>query len=253
MGTLTQKTTLNRRSRPPERSRPLIVATTSFRASLRLPTLVLLTLVLFALGCSNGTATTLTQDPTAAPSATPVLVPTSTPGPTPTPTATEVPLPIPTPTRSAVLLDTAFTNYSKVTTVGIAPLFFGMKPPEAGNRVQTEWVGEPNPLSNCYLITPARGPNGVTFWVVDGYIERVDIAHTELRTPSGYGLGNTIEELQTQLGDRLEVQTQGSTSIATFTPQDEQDRDFRIVFTAVDGIVTTFSSGRVGIIDRPIC
>ena len=59
------------------------------------------------------------------PSSTAVVIPTSTPLPTATPLPTSTPIPLEAPTPSAILLGSAFTNDSKVTTVGIDEVFFG--------------------------------------------------------------------------------------------------------------------------------
>lgn len=182
-----------------------------------------------------------------------VVIPTSTPLPTVTPPPTLTPVPLEAPTPSTVLLTTAFTNSSKVTTVGIDEVFFGMTPEEAAEAASTTWVGEPADDSTCYLVTPATGPEGVTLWVVDGRIERVDIEHPDIRTPSALGLGNTEDELQSQLGDRVAFETRGDGGTnATFTPADPGDREFRIVFELVDDKVVRYRSGRVSVIDRAV-
>ena len=93
-------------------------------------------------------------DPTAAP----VVVPTSTPLSSPTPLPTSTPVPLEAPTPSAVLLATAFTNASKVTTVGIDEVFFGMTAEEAAEAASTEWVGDGSASTTCYLVTPATAP-----------------------------------------------------------------------------------------------
>lgn len=191
---------------------------------------------------------TATREPT--PTPIPVVVPTSTPLPTPTALPTSTPIPLPTPTPGAVLLTTAFTNHSKITTSGIGSIQWGLTPEEAAERQNTTWVGEPTG-GICYPITPENGPDGVTLWVVYGFVERVDVSHPEIRTRSGYGIGNTGEELRGQLGDRLEIiEHQDGTATATFTPSDPVDREFRIVFELdADGVVTSLRSGRALFID----
>lgn len=185
------------------------------------------------------------------PSSTSVVIPTSTPLPTATPLPTSTPTPLDSPTPSAILLGSAFTNDSKVTTVGIDEVFFGMTPQEAGEAASTEWLGAGSSTTTCYKVAPAAGPNGVELWIVDGFVERVDIQHPDLRTPSKLGVGNTLEELQSQLGERLTHETDDDDQvIATFTPTDAGDRDFRLIFELVDNKVVNYSTGRVGIIER---
>ena len=196
------------------------------------------------------TQTQATQTAEAEPTAA-VAVPTSTPLPTATPLPTSTAVPLTAPTPSTVLLTTAFTNSSKVTTVGIDEVFFGMTPEAAAEAASTEWVELPTSSGTCYRVTPASGPEGVTLWVVDGHLERLDIEHPDLRTPSQLGLGNTAAELQGQLGDRLTIEPNGGGGqTATFAPTDPGDRDFRIVFELEDDQVVRYSSGRIGVIDR---
>jgi len=180
-----------------------------------------------------------------------VVIPTATPLPTPPPPPTSTPVPLVAPTPSAILLNSAFTNSSRVTTVGIGELFFGTTPERASEIVETDWIGERSSTSNCYRIQPTRGPQGVEFWVVDGFIERVDISHPDLRTPSQLGVGISLDDLQNQLGDRLvpEVDDAGN-GRATFTPADEDDANFQIIFELEDDKVVRYRSGRIGIIQR---
>ena len=193
-----------------------------------------------------------TAEPTVPePTNTPVVIPTTTPPPSPTPLPTATALPLEAPTPSAVLLSTAFTNSSRVTTVGIDEVFFGMTPDEAAAAATTTWIELPSTSGNCFRVTPADGPEGVQLWIVDGFVERVDIAHPDLRTPSQLGLGNTAAELQGQLRDRLTIETAGEgAQVATFTPTDVGDRDFRLIFELEDDKVVRYRSGRVGIVER---
>ncbi len=192
-----------------------------------------------------------TATETPQPTATEVAIETSTPLPTATPLPTSTPEPLEAPTPSTILLTTAFTNSSQVTTVGIDEVFFGMTPDEAAEAASTEWVELPSGNGQCYRVTPANGPDRLTLWVVDGFMERLDIEHPDIRTRSKLGVGNTLAELRSQLGDRLTVETSGGGGqTATFTPSDEGDADFRIVFELEDDTVVRFRSGRVGIVDR---
>jgi hypothetical protein len=180
-----------------------------------------------------------------------VVIPTSTPLPTATPLPTSTPVPLTAPTPSAILLGSAFTNDSKVTTVGIDEVFFGMSADEAAEAASTEWLGEASSTSTCYKVAPSSGPNGVELWIVDGFVERIDIAHPDIRTPSKLGVGNTLGELQSQLGERLTDETsEDGTVVATFTPSDPGDRDFRLIFELTDDSVVRYRSGRIGIVDR---
>lgn len=169
------------------------------------------------------------------------------------------PIPLQTPTPSAILLTTAFTNASKVTTVGIDEVFFGMLAEEAAQAASTKWdLIDGSAKGTCYQVTPNTGPDGVVLWVVDGHMERVDVSHPDIRTPSSYGVGTALTDLQNHLGSQLTVETvtseQGTQfQQATFTPTDSGDAHFRIVFDIEDGVVKRYRSGRVGIVERLSC
>jgi hypothetical protein len=188
-----------------------------------------------------------TPDPT--PTDVPIVTSTPLPAATPLPTSTPVPLEAPTP--SSVLLTTAFTNSSQVTTVGIDEVFFGMTPEDAAVAASTEWNELPSGNGQCYRVTPANGPDRLVLWVVDGFIERLDIEHPDIRTRSKLGVGNTVAELRSQLGDRLTVETTGDGGqVAIFTPSDSGDSEFRLIFDLEDDQVVRYRSGRIGIIQR---
>ena len=231
------------------------------RLALVLATLTALALVAVACGGSDGDSAAEDADveaavtPTAAveeePTPTAAALATSTPLPTVTPLPTSTPEPLEAPTPSTVLLTTAFTNSSQVTTVGIDEVFFGMTPEEAAEAASTSWVELPSGNGQCYRVTPSNGPDRIELWVVDGFVERLDIEHPDIRTRSKLGVGNTVAELRSQLGDRLSVEATGDGGqVATFTPSDAGDAEFRLIFELEDDEVVRYRSGRVGIIQR---
>lgn len=177
---------------------------------------------------------------------------TLTPSQTLTP-ATPTPVTVPT-VAAAVLADTAFTNGSKVTTVGLDEVFFGMAPDAAAASASTTWAGMPATAAwpNCFVITPSNGPDGVSFWVFNRTVERVNISHPAIRTRSGYGVGTQLSDLQQALGSQLEVTDFGDGSqTAVFVPSDPTDAGFRLIFEVRDGEVFRFRSGRVGVVELP--
>jgi len=167
--------------------------------------------------------------------------------------ATPTPVVISTPVSAVELADTAFTNSSKVTTVGLDEVFFGMQPDAAADAASTTWTGMPEGTwPDCFAIRPSTGPDGVTFFVVNRTIERVNVSHPSIRTPSGLGVGTQLSELQAALGTNLELEDFGDgTQIARFVPSDPSDAAFRIVFELRDGEVYRYRSGRVGAIEIP--
>ncbi len=152
--------------------------------------------------------------------------------------------------------ETAFDERSRVSTVGIGSVYFGMSPEEAAERVGTTWVGVPDGGADCYVVTPASGPPGVALWIYHGTVERVDVETPLLRTQSGLGVGTHLGELQSLLGSKLVVEEHpylGGWTLATFVPTDPNDAAFRIAFDISGGEVIRFRTGRTEIVSRESC
>jgi ethanolamine utilization protein EutA (predicted chaperonin) len=86
--------------------------------------------------------------------------------------------------------------------------------------------------------------------VDEGTIERVDIVgESPITTLSGAGIGTTDEELVDLFGEQLErVDLGAGREDVIFVPSDENDQEFRVVFTMNDGVVETMRSGRVPLV-----
>ena len=150
----------------------------------------------------------------------------------------------------------AFDERSKVSTVGIGAVYFGMSPEEAAERVGTVWAGIPAGGSDCYVMTPANGPPGVALWVYHGTVERVDVDTPLLRTQSGLGVGTHLGELRSLLGEKLVVEEHPYLAgwiLATFVPTDPNDAAFRIAFDISGGEVIRFRAGRTEIVALEAC
>ena len=148
--------------------------------------------------------------------------------------------------------ETAFDSRSRVTTVGIGDIYFGDWFRDAEAAARTEWVGIPDgTMPECLVVTPVNGPEGVEVWLWRGYVERVDITDSDIRTRSGYGVGTSLDSLQEALGDRLqETANDDGTTTAEFVPADPGDAVFRIVFeVSAEGDVTSYRSGRATLIN----
>ena len=230
-----------------------------------LPAAVLTVMLLATAACADGvttstrattstTAAAASSTTTAAPGGVEVSVNTSTPAPSSTTTE-------PTTTTEAgsgttttyELAEAAFTNRSKVSTVGIDVVSFGDWHQVAAAEARTTWVGlEEGSLPNCVVVTPSNGPEGVELWLLQGYVERVDLTNPDLRTLSGYGIGTELATLMDALGDKLEVEEhEDGSKTATFVPVDESDAVYRIVFEiGFEDTVTSYRSGRATLIDR---
>ncbi len=154
---------------------------------------------------------------------------------------------IPTPTQAPISGDPAFTTASKLSTVGLDEVFFGDLVEDAATKVDTEWVGLPPAGSSpqCYTVQPSGGPAGIVFTVLNGRIERVDIANPDITTRSGAGVGSTQAQLFDLFGERLEETEFETGSDIMFVPADADDRDFRIIWTT-DGLATVkMRAGRI--------
>jgi hypothetical protein len=150
----------------------------------------------------------------------------------------------------------AFGERSKVSTVGIGAVYFGMSLEEAAERVGTTWAGVPIGGADCYVVTPDNGPPGVALWVYHGTVERVDIDTPLLRTQSGLGVGTHLNELRSRLGDKLVVEEHpylAGWTLATFVPTDPNDAAFRIAFDISAGEVIRFHSGRTELVALESC
>ena len=164
--------------------------------------------------------------------------------------------PAPDTDGTTTLAESAFDERSKVSTVGIGSVYFGMSPEESAERVGTVWEGVPAGGADCYVITPANGPPGVALWVYHGTVERVDIDTPLLRTQSGLGVGTHLGELQSRLGEKLTVEDHpylAGWTLATFVPTDPNDAAFRIAFDISGGEVIRFRAGRTEIVALESC
>lgn len=161
-----------------------------------------------------------------------------------------------TTTGTVVVSEAAFDERSKVSTVGIGAVYFGMTPEEAAERVGSVWAGIPAGGADCYVITPTNGPPGVALWVYHGTVERVDIDTPLLRTQSSLGVGTHLGELRSSLGDKLLVEEHPYLAgwiLATFVPTDPNDAAFRIAFDISGGEVIRFRAGRTEIVALEGC
>lgn len=140
------------------------------------------------------------------------------------------------------------TRDSTISTVGLGAVTFGLTVPQAVTASGSAMLAC-EPISECYRVTPASAPPGISFLVHASTIERVDIVDGPVKTLSGYGVGSTDEQLVAAFGDKLERQVVDADTVELiFVPTDVGDADFRVVFTVEGGVVTTYRSGRLPMI-----
>lgn len=138
---------------------------------------------------------------------------------------------------------------SSLSTVGLDKVAFGLTVRAATQAAGTEF--HPcGPVNDCYRVTAADAPSGISFLVHEGTIERIDIVgDSPITTVSGAGIGTTADELDGLFGDRLErVDLAEGVVDAIFVPTSENDAEFRVAFTTVDGVVETLRAGRVPLV-----
>lgn len=136
-------------------------------------------------------------------------------------------------------------EFSTISTVGLDEVDFGMTVIQAEEATNTRMIAC-SPPSECYRVTPADAPDGISFVVTAGTIERVDIVGGPITTRSGVGVGTTQERVMELFGEQIETSVNPDSSVdLIFVPLDEGDDQFRVIFTIRDGVVDTYRSGRV--------
>ncbi len=134
---------------------------------------------------------------------------------------------------------------SSVTTVGLDEVTFGLTVAQAEQAAGTQLI-PCSAVSDCYRVTPLLAPDGISFVVTAGTIERVDIARGPITTRSGVGIGSPEGLIIELFGDQIERQTTDDTSAdLIFVPTDADDAQFRVIFTIRNGEVESFRSGRI--------
>lgn len=137
---------------------------------------------------------------------------------------------------------------SSISTVGLDTVNFGMTVFQAERAAGTAMT-PCEPVSECYRVTPVDAPEGISFVVHEGTIERVDIASGPITTVSGVGVGTEESRIIELFGDQIEREPiDDATTDLVFVPTDETDAAFRVIFTISDGVVQTFRSGRIPLV-----
>ncbi len=134
---------------------------------------------------------------------------------------------------------------SPVSTAGLGAVTFGLTVAQAQNAAGTAMIAQ-GAESDCYRVVAHRGPEGVTFLVHEGTIERVDIDSGPVTTRSGVGIGTAESTVIDLFGDKIQRQSRpdGSTDLL-FVPVDAGDRNYRVVFNVADGTVLSFKAGKI--------
>ena len=196
-------------------------------------------------------STTVAPETTAEPAATqadgtePTLVAVTTTS-SPVPAATIPPKPIGTLPPISDLGVATLDATSSVSTVGIDRIMFGMTVHDAQVAAGSRFTPV-TPIGHCYLVTPDDGQAGLTFWVVAGTVERVDVDTRTITTRSGAGIGNTEDRIREMFGERIHTTPlpDGSGNLLAYVPKDVADATYRVMFLTNGVQVIRLWAGRL--------
>ena len=196
-------------------------------------------------------STTVAPGTTAEPAATqvddaePTLVAVTTTS-SPVPAATIPPKPIGTLPPISDLGVATLDAASSVSTVGIDRIMFGMTVHDAQVAAGSRFTPV-TPIGHCYLVTPDDGQAGLTFWVVAGTVERVDVDTRTITTRSGAGIGNTEDRIREMFGERIHTTPlpDGSGNLLAYVPKDVADATYRVMFLTNGVQVIRLWAGRL--------
>ncbi|MEC9425149.1 MAG: hypothetical protein VX522_05370 [Actinomycetota bacterium] len=135
---------------------------------------------------------------------------------------------------------------SSVSTVGIDRVMFGMTLHDAQVAAGSQFTPI-TPVGHCFLVVPEAGQAGLTFWVVSGTVERVDVDTRTITTRSGAGIGDTEDRIREMFGERIHTTTlpDGSGNLLAYVPKDVADATYRVMFLSNGLQVTRMWAGRL--------
>ena len=179
---------------------------------------------------------------------TPITTTTTSTTTTTTPTTTVLSPKTPVGTLPEIKIEGAVTldNFSSISTVGLDTVTFGMTVNAAQKAAGTRF-SPVTPRGECFLAIPNRGPDGITFWIIENTVERVDVENELIRTRSGVGIGDTELLINELFGEKIETRVlpNSSEKLLIYVPSDSSDKDFRVVFKSNGRVITKLWSGRL--------
>jgi hypothetical protein len=144
------------------------------------------------------------------------------------------------------------SDRSTVTTAGLDVVLFGMTITQAEKAAGTRLLPDPAfPAgAQCIVLKPEKGVDGVWFTVSKGTIERVDVRPPgKVKTRSGATIGTTEAQLEALFPGRLTTNTSPTGKVIVYTPTDQANASYRVIFETNGQAVTTFRSGRTPQVD----
>ena len=135
---------------------------------------------------------------------------------------------------------------SSVSTVGIDRIMFGMTLHDAQVAAGSRFTPI-TPVGHCFLVIPEAVQAGLTFWVVAGTVERVDVDTRTITTRSGAGVGDTEDRIREMFGERIHTTAlpDGSGNLLAYIPRDVADATYRVMFLSNGLQVTRMWAGRL--------
>ncbi len=135
---------------------------------------------------------------------------------------------------------------SSVSTVGIDRIMFGMTLHDAQVAAGSQFTPI-TPVGHCFLVVPEAGQAGLTFWVVAGTVERVDVDTRTITTRSGAGIGDTEDRIREMFGERIHTTAlpDGSGNLLAYIPKDVADATYRVMFVSNGLQITRMWAGRL--------
>jgi len=133
---------------------------------------------------------------------------------------------------------------SYVTSEGYKNVQFGMTADEAiaaydGDLMRPEFISEE--YENCFYLTPNESPE-ITFMVLSGLVQRIDIDSPEILTETGAGIGMSFQDVES-----LYPGTARKTNFYTYPLQDLiatlSDKTRAIFEQDDDGMIYTYRVG----------
>lgn len=154
-------------------------------------------------------------------------------------------------TISTVFAQEKLTDQSLVYISGIGSVRVGMSIAEASQAAGTPLVKSSSGGEEygCFFFKPQNEPKGINFMVTNNRISRVNVfQNRRITTVKGAKIGDTEARIKSLYPRRIKVTNHTynrSGHYLTFVPQDQHDKNYRLVLETDGNYVTQFRSGKL--------
>lgn len=147
----------------------------------------------------------------------------------------------------------ALTEESRLGTNGIGPVRVGMTVNEAEAASGRKFKRYQDYGESCTYVSPI-GIDGLSFMVIRGIIERVDINSSKMFTLRGAKIGDSETRIKQLYPGQIKTTPHPYTGrrggkYLTFYPKDREDQSYRLIFETQNGKVQRFRGGRLPSVD----